>query len=164
MAAAAAAAAAAIRIGEVVAVEWQWLVWESGSDLSGSSGASDLMDRLSTRRRDATLHPAIPSHTTHCQPPTQITASLPHNSLPASHTNHCQPPVQPTASPPYKRTIFASTEPRRGRGEAPPVSADIPRAMELRLVPFPEAFFIVAIELDGTPGPLLAVGCVEGWQ
>ena len=30
------------------------------------------------------------SHTNHCQPPIQITASLPHTSLPASHTHHCQ--------------------------------------------------------------------------
>ena len=29
----------------------------------------------------------------HCQPPRQITASLPDRSLPASHTDHCQPPT-----------------------------------------------------------------------
>ena len=38
------------------------------------------------------------SHTDRCQPPTQITASLPYKSLPASHTNRCHPPIQITAT------------------------------------------------------------------
>jgi hypothetical protein len=48
------------------------------------------------------------------------------------------------------RTTFVSTEPRRGRGDAP-ASADIPRAIELRRVPFPDAFFIVDIPSSQRP-------------
>ena len=47
------------------------------------------------------LHPDPPA-ATHCQPPIQITASLPYKSLPASHTTHCHSPIPITASLSYK--------------------------------------------------------------
>ena len=41
-----------------------------------------------------------------------VRASLPYKSLPASHTNHCQPPIQITASLPYSYKSSQVVAPR----------------------------------------------------
>jgi hypothetical protein len=56
-----------------------------------------IVDAPAQRRsRGPRSHHRHPPHNS--LPPTQLTASRPHKSLPAAHTNHCQPPTQLTAS------------------------------------------------------------------